>query len=64
MGCYRMGLDLADDVNRVRALDVAVIGPVMMAAGLWLGPLPALIRGALLLFGASTVVYNWRRLGK
>jgi len=35
-----------------------------MAAGLWLGPLPALIRGALLLFGASTVAYNWQRLGK
>ena len=59
---YRVGLELTGDVQEVRALDVAVVGPAMIAAGLWLGPLPALLRAALALFGVTTVVYNWRRM--
>lgn len=60
---YQIGaLGLAPPVQVVRVIDVAVIGPVLIAAGLWVGPLPALLRAALVLFGATTVSYNWARL--
>ena len=58
------GLDLADDTDRVRVLDVALVGPAMIFAAIWPAALPALLRGALLVSGAATIAYNWRRMGR
>lgn len=59
---WRVGLDVTPKPNVVRALDVAAIGPVMIAAGFWPTLLPALIRFALVVFGTATITYNWRNI--
>lgn len=59
----RVGVDLAGKPDAVRAADVAIIGPVMLAAAFWPIVLPGLLRVALAIFGGLTISYNWRRIG-
>lgn len=44
----------------VRLLDIAVFGPLTVAAAVAGGPLPLALRGALAAYGVATVIYNWR----
>ena len=44
----------------IRLLDVTVLGPATIAAGLHRGPLPRAVRGALVLYGLATIGYNLR----
>lgn len=44
--------------QKVRVLDVVLLGPATVAAGLYRGPLPPAARGALVLYGVTTIAYN------
>ena len=47
----------------IRLLDVTVLGPLMLYYG-WKGRLSAFERGALVVMGAGTVIYNWNNYYK
>lgn len=53
-------MDFRDEdlAQKIRILDVAVIGPLMIYAGVKSKELPEAARAALVIFGASTIGYN------
>lgn len=44
----------------IRLIDVGVIGPVMIWAGLQVKPLPQWAKSFMVVTGAATIIYNWR----
>jgi len=53
-----MDLQDPDLTQKIRLLDIVIIGPLMIYAGAKAKELPDWARGGLVLFGATTMGYN------
>jgi|CXWL01.1.fsa_nt_gi hypothetical protein len=47
-----------DNVQKTRLIDVFVLAPFMVYAGSMKSNLPNIIRGGLIFFGITTLIYN------
>lgn len=47
-----------------RLLDVFLLGPLLIAAGLRKGPLQGWMKWGLIASGVGTIIYNWNRYKK